>query len=128
MPFITVYSNYMSQISNILLRKFFTVYFRRFGIIKRLQLVGYDRFTVEEANVNSKCTSINFTLNIPIIKMRAEQIDLLGNTFYINVNEKSKVYIQYTIKLCTYGVQQNILEVIKDFFWGTFRSQIYVKF
>lgn len=60
------------------------------SILKRLQLNGYDKFIVEEANVNSKCTSINFTLNIPSINMKAQEIDLLGNVFFINVNEKSK--------------------------------------
>lgn len=60
------------------------------SILKRLQLNGYDKFIVEEANVNSKCTSINFTLNIPLINMKAQEIDLLGNVFFVNVNEKSK--------------------------------------
>uniref|UniRef100_A0A336M5Y9 CSON011363 protein n=1 Tax=Culicoides sonorensis TaxID=179676 RepID=A0A336M5Y9_CULSO len=63
--------------------------FSKMSVLKRLQLNGYDKFIVEEANVNSKCTSINFTLNIPFIYMKAQEIDLLGNVFFINVNEKN---------------------------------------
>ncbi|XP_063696011.1 uncharacterized protein LOC134827347 [Culicoides brevitarsis] len=63
--------------------------FSKMSVLKRLQLNGYDKFIVEEAMVNAKCTSINFTLNIPSINMKAQEIDLLGNVFFINVNEKN---------------------------------------
>lgn len=65
-------------------------YYSKMGQIQGLRIDGYDKFKVIQSNVQN-CSKFTFELFIPEVKITSRQRDVLGNTFYMETMERSKL-------------------------------------